>query len=370
MSNEVHLKGLNGIRAIAALSVVISHILQNLVTFGLPGQSGIELASYGVTMFFTLSGFLITFLLLLEKEKYRDVNIRQFYVRRILRIWPLYYFYLLVSILVLFIYNREELTGYTWFYFLLLANVPYILEMQVPVIGHYWSLGVEEQFYLFWPWVVKKVNKLFNWLFGFVILLLLLKLLFWIFYRQTGNPIPLATIHHTRFDCMAIGACGALLYHQRHTRFLRFAYALPTQLLMWGAIAVIALNKFHINRLINDELVAGITVLLIMNVSSNPKTLIRFDNWYMDYLGKISYGIYVYHPLVIFLAAKCLGSFIKTFDSPYNYMIIYVIVVGMTILIADLSYRFFESPFLRMKKKFSRIHSAGNREEVTVPVNA
>ena len=162
MSNTFHLKGLNGIRAIAALSVVITHVVQGLEMFGLPRMRGLEIAGYGVTMFFTLSGFLITYLLLLEKEKYKDVNIKQFYIRRILRIWPLYYLYLLLSLVALFIYDSQVLNGNVIFYVLLLANVPFILGVQIPVIGHFWSLGVEEQFYLFWPWVVKKSKKLFK----------------------------------------------------------------------------------------------------------------------------------------------------------------------------------------------------------------
>lgn len=99
----IFLPGLNGLRAIAAIAVVISHITLIFSTFGSDfklfgsddkgNPNAYLLASYGVTIFFVLSGFLITYLLILEKEK-KPINIKSFYIRRILRIWPLYYFYL------------------------------------------------------------------------------------------------------------------------------------------------------------------------------------------------------------------------------------------------------------------------------------
>src|SRR5688572_28294357 len=90
----VHLRGLNGLRAFAAFAVVISHIRLAYGDFGLPTVDGLLLARYGVTVFFAISGFLITYLLLQEKQTTGTVDIKSFYWRRVLRIWPLYYFYL------------------------------------------------------------------------------------------------------------------------------------------------------------------------------------------------------------------------------------------------------------------------------------
>src|SRR5688572_17546909 len=100
-SNRIHLPGLNGIRAIAALAVIFSHIGLSLHQFGLKSLPDIDLAGYGVTIFFALSGFLITYHLLIEKQRFERVNIRQFYIRRILRIWPLYYLYIALVIITL-----------------------------------------------------------------------------------------------------------------------------------------------------------------------------------------------------------------------------------------------------------------------------
>ncbi len=360
MSNGhgIHFKGLNGIRAIAALSVVITHVLQGFEYFGLPRMDGLEMAGYGVTMFFTLSGFLITYLLLLEKEKYKDINIKQFYIRRILRIWPLYYFYLILAVLAILIYDRTILDDNLVFYVVLLANIPYILGTQIDVIGHFWSLGVEEQFYLFWPWVFKKCSNLLKWLIIFILFLLLLKLCFWIYYYKTGNPLPLYSIHITRFHCMALGALGAVMLYNKNEKFLKFAFHFCTQFIIWSIIAVCAVNKFHIAQLINDEIIAITSVFLIINVSSNPKTFFTLENRYINYLGKISFGIYVYHPLIIFLIANWFGKYIALLDTNFQYVLIFLIIVPLTIIVAGLSYRFFETPFLKLKTKFAKVKSS------------
>lgn len=112
--NPVYFPGLNGLRAIAALAVVLSHITQSLKFFNLSpyifgtlsngGPKGLSLAANGVSIFFCLSGFLITYLLLSEK-KVNSINVKKFYIRRLLRIWPLYYLYLLIVIIVAAIYG-------------------------------------------------------------------------------------------------------------------------------------------------------------------------------------------------------------------------------------------------------------------------
>lgn len=150
ISKTVYLPGLNGLRAIAALAVVISHITLGLGEFGLNNKlfgtdlegnaSGLNLAGYGVTIFFTLSGFLITFLLLKEKEEAK-LKIKEFYIRRILRIWPLYYLYFAICLIAMLCYGLTVNIFSIPFYIFLAANVPFILGGTLPclslhTIGH------------------------------------------------------------------------------------------------------------------------------------------------------------------------------------------------------------------------------------------
>src|SRR5690349_15528394 len=119
VSKAIYLPGLNGLRAIAALAVVISHTTVALSDYGLNNKifgessdgraTGLKLAGYGVTIFFTLSGFLITYLLLKEKEL-GTIKIKNFYIRRILRIWPLYYGYLILALGTILFYTMP----YDW----------------------------------------------------------------------------------------------------------------------------------------------------------------------------------------------------------------------------------------------------------------
>ena len=354
----VHLPGFNGIRAIAAMPVVVTHLIQDFGYFGLTRRPGLEMAGFGVTIFFTLSGFLITYLLLQEKEEFGNINIKQFYLRRILRIWPLYFFYLSISVVTLLVYGKEYLNSNIVYYVIMLENIPLILGTQLPVLHHFWSLAVEEQFYLFWPWIIKRVTRLKFWITGLIFFLFIAKIIFWVYYRKSGNGLPLSAIHITRFHCMALGALAAILCKENNKLFMRVSFHISIQLLVWATLFILAFNKFYIADLINDEVISLISVFLIVNVSMNPGSLIKLNNRYLSYIGKISFGIYVYHPLVIYLTALSTRSILGYLSLEIQYITVFALVIFGTIIIAHLSYKYFESPFLRLKDRFARIKSS------------
>jgi len=354
----IHLNGLNGIRAIAALAVVVSHTLLFSKSFGLPENTGLDLAGFGVSIFFSLSGFLITYLLLLEKKQFTTINTKAFYIRRILRIWPLYYFYLLAAILCIILFKLAVLPGSLIYYLLLSANIPFIVGTELPLVGHYWSLGVEEQFYLFWPWVVKKSKNLTKVLILFISIFLLLKLSFRILDIKTGISWPYMVIHVNRFECMAIGALGAVFFFNENTFFYRTVFHPAPQIIAWASIGLMAINKFHIASFIDNDVVAAITVVLIANVAANEKTLISLNAGIFNFLGKISFGIYVYHPLVLFFSGKLIGNFLNKWSIAGKYVLLFSYVLIVTVAIAWISYNFFEKKFLVLKSKFALIKSS------------
>jgi len=359
---KVHLKGLNGIRAIAAISVVCSHIGLSLSEFGFKENWDSYLASYGVSMFFSLSGFLITYLLLLEKERYSKINIKNFYIRRILRIWPLYYFYLLLAVVALLYFSRADLTNAIYYYIFLCANVPFALGFPIATLTHYWSLGVEEQFYLVWPWVARKSGHLLKWLLIALGIFIAIKLFTRYIYSTTSYQWPYLVMHNFRFDCMMIGAMGAILYFKKNATFFRICFALPVQVIAWLSILLMALNKFHIASVTDSELVAIITVVLITNLSGNQKTVIDLERPFFDFLGKISYGIYVYHPLIIFLVIKTMAPYIISFSPAMRMIILFTMIPASTVLVAYLSYELFEKRLLRLKTKYSFVHTQDTAE--------
>jgi peptidoglycan/LPS O-acetylase OafA/YrhL len=365
----VYLKGLNGIRAIAAIAVVISHITLSFPSFGLDpyifgryddgNPRTLDLAGYGVSMFFGLSGFLITYLLCKEREKLKIIDVKKIYMRRILRIWPLYYTYFFICIISYFIFGTNFQTSSIFYYLFYGANIPFIIGGALPHLAHYWSLGVEEQFYMFWPWLRKFDNsKLFSISLILTIILLGLKIYLHIFIPDTMLE---RTIHVTRFHCMLLGAMSAILYYEQHHLFIKIATTKAVQVVCWICLSFVALNRFHIASFLDNEIITGITCLIIIGQITG-KGIISLENNIFDFLGKISYGIYVIHPLLIFLFSKILKDI--TSLAIVNYLLVYTSILATTIIIAHLSYQYFEKPFLRLKtKKYSVIQSSGTKNQ-------
>lgn len=368
-SSIIHLPGLNGLRAIAALAVVVSHITLSLNEFGLNpyiigktaegNPQSLNLAAYGVSIFFALSGFLITFLLLKETE-IKPVNIKNFYIRRALRIWPLYYTYFILCIITLSIFGISYNNGAVGFYIFLAANIPFILDTAIPFLAHYWSLGVEEQFYAFWPWVVKKIeHKLLKTIVVITVILMALRLITRLIEIKYSISLPSTIITVTRFQCMLIGAIGAILFYQKNKMFLSFATHKATQFVSWGVIVLLAINKFYVPSFINNEVVSFVTVLLITAQVTKQNRLINLENAFCDFIGKISYGIYVIHPLIIFYLSKIIGKL--SANSFWNYLLIYTTVLIVTIIVSYISYEYFEKKFLKLKERFTAVKSSATK---------
>lgn len=361
MKNEtIYFPGLNGLRAIAALAVVISHITISLERFNLSIPLGLtkgwDLAGFGVTIFFALSGFLITYLLLTEKSK-STVHIKYFYLRRILRIWPLYYLYIILVFFVIAVSHLSYPKTSIPYYIFFSANIPFIISVPIPLLHHYWSLGVEEQFYLFWPWILKKTNQTLLVTIIMAGFLIGLQIYFRHVFDQTGFRLPYQIIHVTRFQCMLIGAIGAQLYYANNIVF-RLSCNKIIQFISWGVIGVVSINKFHFRHDLDHEIVSVVTVILIYGqITKNG--IINLENRTMDTLGKISYGIYVYHPMIMFLSAFLFAKL--PLNPAIKFPVIYLSIVVLTILTARFSYEFLEKRFLDLKKKFEIVKSAGSK---------
>lgn len=373
-TKTIYLPGLNGLRAIAAIAVVVSHITLALNEFGLNNKifgtdsngnaSGLALAGNGVTIFFTLSGFLITFLLLKEKEMRGHLKIKDFYVRRILRIWPLYYLYFFVCIATILLYSIPLSISSIPFYVFLAANIPFIVGKALPFLAHYWSLGVEEQFYIFFPQLAKLSNKkLFKFSLVLILIFLCLKFIFWVLYRKYGIEVPFLAISVTRFHTMLIGVVGGILYYSKNQLFLRICTHKLTQIIAWSCIFLITINKFHIASVIDGEIVSLVALFLIMGQVTKRNNIINLENKICDFIGKISYGIYVLHPLLIFYFARIIGHLT---DTIVNYLLLYIFITAITVILAYISYEFYEKRFLKLKSKYAAVKSSNTKN---VPKN-
>ena len=357
--DKIYFPGLNGIRALAALGVLVSHTLASLSRFGISHPRSIQFANAGVTIFFTLSGFLITYLLLQEKKKHGRIDLKQFYIRRVLRIWPLYFLYILLTLSVTtFALGESQDLAYLALYFVFFPNIAFNLNRYPMAMGHLWSIGVEEQFYAFWPLILSKVARIVRFLVVLVIGMIAVRLALKLYGMRTGHMLPYGITTSMRFDCMAIGALFAIAYDRDHAPTLRLGGSILAPLAFWGVVVLACLNRLSMFSMLDHDVVAIVTGFFILSQISSPARWSLLENPVMSFLGIISYGIYVYHPLVIEVVMRGLGSLGVRVPNAY------VAVASIALLttgVAWLSYRLLEGPFLRLKARFSPILSSGTR---------
>lgn len=370
---RIYFPGLNGIRAIAALIVIFFHINATMSFFGSAPvhyfEEREEMSRHAVVLFFVLSGYLITYLLIKEKEKFGTVAVKKFYVRRILRIWPLFYAALALAVLVVPFNTFGESVAYNFksigLYSLFIPNFALMAGYKMPSISPLWSIGIEEQFYAAWPVFLKKIKNVFAFLaiflFGYIALKLLLVV--------TGNIWSQFSINLNFFsyDTLAIGGIAAWLYAHNHAA-LKILYHPVLQIAAWlFFILSCVLGPADVHYIINKEIYSIAFAIIIVNVSTNPAALIKLQGKVFDFLGKISYGMYVLHPFVILLTAIPLKHLVPAIHSkPLQLLFINAVVVPLTIVIAWLSYRYFESRFLKRKERYSKVLSTNTGEDVQV----
>lgn len=372
MNRINYFTGLDPLRFFAALMVLLGHVDLVKSFFNIEAKSFFERMNFGgtgVNFFFVLSGFLITYLLLREKDKCTTISLKNFYMRRILRIWPLYYF---ILILGFFILPHIHIIDLPYFkkhfeanymqnlllYILLLPHVAFSIYPAVPHIGQSWSIGVEEQFYIFLPLLIKYFKNILYTILSIGLFYLLFKALIFIAYVKYPNIIWILYIKNffvmCRFENMLIGAYGAYVFFHNRKKVLNIIYNKYT---FFGAIVLIPLiNWFFYDNLLQNAshiFLSICFIIIILNISTNKTVLFKLNYTWLNYLGKISYGIYMYHlmiiPMVIVLFIK-LFSFDGT--SFVLSLLIYVISILLSILISAISYHFFESYFLKFKSKF------------------
>lgn len=348
---------LDGLRGLAILLVIVYHNF-GFINYFFFGWLGVDL-------FFVLSGFLITDILLNTVGQPRFL--KNFYARRLLRIFPLYYLSLL-----LFMYLIPALTHafpadyyrenqfWMWTY---LQNWLYIFKPAGETTGlhHLWSLAVEEQFYLLWPLIIlflKKPGRLL--LFISLVLLAVIGMRIWIWNSAVTNLAYFNLYTFSRIDGLCIGTMIALLqrinpgFLSKNTSIVVFGFALAN----FAFYFINRSSAFSFPYLA----IAGYTTfamtfgLLVNEAVTNGTPLItRVFSWsVLRFFGKISYGLYVFHWPVYLLLNPTLNEWITI---PGNYTLTHflssMLATGIAIGISLLSFHFFEQPFLKLKQRFN-----------------
>lgn len=365
---KLYFPNLNGLRFIAAFFVIINHIEQLKVFYnlgdGIISDFARNIGKLGVMLFFVLSGFLITYLLITEERLVGVISTKKFYIRRFLRILPLYILVIIVVFFILQNFSFWEIPGLKnpvednfisifLLHIFLIPNVATAVYGFIPYIAQAWSIGTEEQFYLMWPVLLKKFKRhrltlmISIVIFHFSIRVVLSnKLPFSIPYRDIINKFWM----HFNIDSIAIGSIFAILLLNKNkvlkyilnTNFFYFVTLITAIFLVVGVRVSHLHYQFY-------SLLFGI---LIINLAVNKDLKNILEGKLIYYLGKISYGIYMYHFIVLIPVLMAVSKF--NFD---NSIIIYMLVFTITIAISSLSYHYFEAFFLKIKAKYAFINS-------------
>lgn len=376
--NKRFYPALDGLRAVAVLMVFCTHYLNQV--------RAINWGWTGVDLFFVLSGFLITGIL--YDTRHIQHRFRNFYVRRTLRIFPLYYGVLLVAFLLTPAFHwMWHPANYFWLLYLsnyarfvwlpdFLRN-PAITEhlrstlfhsSLVINFGHFWSLAIEEQFYLAWPMVVFLVKdriKLRNICVGVCLFCLAARIAcLYLVPQPYLNAELLGRLTPLRADALLLGGFLALTLRGPEAEWLRRAVR-PALLLfvagfaLFEAIYNLNLHHFYYPNLIGSflstagytlvDLFAGIVILLALEPSSFLYRIFTLKP--LRRLGQMSYGFYVFHEIPHEIYARLVFHTYGTHRHP-EYVLAFVALFG-TLVLSYLSFRFFETPFLRLKDRFA-----------------
>jgi peptidoglycan/LPS O-acetylase OafA/YrhL len=369
VNKKVYFRGLDAYRGIAALLVILSHteLIKKVKNFSHYVDNGLfifHLGGHAVTFFFVLSGFLITYLILIEEKVNLVIDIKAFYMRRILRIWPVYFVMIFIGFFFFQYINTSFLPidipkvpddkyGISLFYYLVF--LPHVAPNSNPIAFQAWSIGVEEIFYLFWPliffFIKGERTRLYALIFIYIVLPLLKLSPFFFPNIEVLNSLKFFFVK-ARFEDMALGGILALLLFKKY---------IPKHFVLQLVLVVILLLFLILELKLPFSFESVLYPLLFGNLilftiaHSLEKGIL--ENPIFKFLGKISYGLYMYHVLAIYITANLFTSTFKD-DSIQSKLFVHFIVVMLSILISYISYNFMEKPVLALKRKYSKLEQA------------
>jgi len=351
MSSAKYIKSLDGVRAIAALLVLVFHFSQYAIfqsDWGKMLQKIGFLGQTGVSLFFVLSGFLITRILFDQIHSPRYW--RNFIIRRSLRIFPLYYLYLICEYFIVpYLTNTPSpdisLQWYYWFY---LQDFATTFRWASAGPKHFWSLAVEEHFYLAWPFVVLyyKVKQLIQPIIAILIISAVVRFLLAYFQYQTYF------FTFARMDEIALGARLAWMEKNEKLDFFKqktFYFILVIigvfSVILWGLFSS---EGLLILQVIKYNLISVLYFLLIgkvINLDQNHWISRLLCTPFFNYTGKISYGLYVYQ------ATAVIWGLTRGYEN--KPLLFLSSLIFSCYVIATISFFLFEQPILKLKNRFT-----------------
>ncbi|MGB1286339.1 MAG: acyltransferase family protein [Aggregatilineales bacterium] len=399
MKAPVYFYGLSSLRFLAAFFVIIHHIEQFKGLFGLTDGSTdqhfflsrlVMSGTDAVILFFVLSGFLITYLLLVEIEATQTISIRDFYIRRSLRIWPLYYVLVVIGfLLVPLVIKLTGFEGYypsisngfarkLFFYVAFLPNIAGLFSIFPVGIAHLWTIGIEEYFYLLWPQLVKRTRRnILSAIVGVLIARFIIGVIIYIRFTLQGvSPLApsgldfvILALGRFPFEGMALGALMAYILYHQYQRILHVLYhpvtvGLTILFMTLNMLTPITVDLAGYNPIFARFFIPLVYAIFILNIATSPRLPMKLENNTMRYAGKLSYGMYMYHPVLIYFTLIGFDMAGWNQDGFMYNVVLYSLVTVLTLLISHLSYQYIEMPFLTLKKRFTIVQSGQPPTEV------
>jgi peptidoglycan/LPS O-acetylase OafA/YrhL len=358
---------LDALRFFAFLGVFIFHAAPRAVDFysaaGYPHWLSSLLiptfgaGAYGVDLFFALSAYLITSLLLRERAATGALDLRGFYIRRILRIWPLYLAFVAFAAIAAKRLPWQNLPlRYVIGYTLLAGNWVYAFYgLPASFATPLWTVSIEEQFYLAWPLALRKASV--RTMTTMAVLLLVVANVWRVWLAFSAAPVERIEYNtFTRLDPIAFGILIALFGHKlpRWSRAARIAM-LTGGVVTWIAVFAFTVTSDHLTRTtwrmaLGHPFTALASLAVLLSVLGSQHPFLR--NKTLLYLGKISYGLYMLHEFAHYCAMRIVPA-----STPVMVIAQSMVGLALTILLAAASYRWLESPFLRLKERFAHVQS-------------
>jgi peptidoglycan/LPS O-acetylase OafA/YrhL len=357
-----HLKSIDAIRAIAVLLVVYWHYIPRhplKEVTGIIEFLFIPSGNFAVTLFFVLSGFLITGILLRDKDysANRMLVVKNFMIRRVLRIFPIYYLLLIVLILLKYPFFENELL-----YQLTFTSNHFVYNVNDwTEFGHTWSLSVEEQFYLIWPWIILFVaNKYHHYLFYAFMVISVISVWYFLCPDIFNCDDPRFTHTSSNLAAFAIGGLYASMSRTDNgnaaiSRYMKYVFAGALLAYFYTRISIIMSVTPHFvytSRLI-DALVSMGIIHYMMAVKTGPVKDYIIDNRFINMTGRMSYGMYLYHIPIRYYYEGYLKQYGDALAFKGTHYITFLPFFAIVFIVSYVSYEFFEKKILRLKQKFS-----------------
>jgi len=366
---------LDSLRFIAFFAVFLHHSLPRNADFYvrhalLPKtlarwpEALVNSGGFGVDLFFALSSYLITELLLRELRIRGSLDVKAFWIRRALRIWPLYFFFVAFAFVLGWLVPTEKLSSSYFTAFVLFCANWACTAWSYPasVAAPLWSVSIEEQFYIAWPLLLRRATP--RRVARVSLLLLAIATLTRALLLSRGARYPAEVEHPTiwcntfaRLDPIALGALLAVILRGRVPRISPSG---RMALLIGGLLTTTIVARYceiykersWIGILAGYPAVALGVVAILLSVLGAPKPGSLFLHRWFVYLGRISYGLYVYHRLGLLIA-----DYFASGRTGRAFAVHWIVAFTTTLLLAAASYKFLEGPFLRMKERFTYVTS-------------